>query len=120
MDLCREKARRDSLFAGHEGLGDILQSVLHRVPEGRSLGLMADLSEDVALSILGDDFHAHTPVGHPAPPGPGGAVGLPRFEYIALEHEIASGLDDLEPLLIEPFLHVVLAVAGGLPDFRAL
>src|SRR5215813_13389442 len=107
------------LFSGGQRLGDVLQAVLDRVPDRRTLGLVADFREDGSLGVLRDDLHPDPGVGRPSAPVAGGAVRLPGVEDVALNGHVAAGGDDLVALLLEPLLEVVLAVAGGVLGLAA-
>src|SRR5450631_2960711 len=108
------------LLPRRNGLGHVLEAVLDRVMEGRAFGLLAQLADDGALAVLDQELQAHPGVDRPAAPGPRGAARLPRAEDVAVDADVAARLDHLEALLIEPLLHVVLALAGRLAALGAV
>src|SRR5215470_1870532 len=102
-----------------DGLDHVLEAVFHGVPRGRALGLVADFADHLA-SGLADQFHADARIGRPPAPVAGSAAGLPCVEDVAVDLEISAGLDDLEPLFLEPLLGVVLALARRVPALDAM
>src|SRR5438552_17648397 len=49
-----------------QGLRDLFQAVLDRVPDRRALGLVANLRDDVPLGVLHHHLEAHAWVGRPS------------------------------------------------------
>src|SRR5258706_13932519 len=109
----------DASVSVGQGLRDLFQAVLDRVPDRRALGLVANLRDDVPLGVLHHHLEAHAGVGRPAAPVARRAAGLPGVEHVSLDDDVAAALDDFEALFAHPLLLVVLALARSVAGFPA-